>query len=136
MRWVRWSLGSLLWMIAAGCGEAGIPLASVEGTIRLDGQPVKGLFVEFQPTDGSPSIGETDEHGFYRLRFSRERWGAEIAEHTVRIMADEDGGGRGGKDRLPARYNSKSELKRDVVEGTNVLNFDLESGPVRQTAGR
>ena len=119
-----------------GCGESGPHLATVEGTILVDGKPVPGLFVEFQPEGGSPSIGETDESGFYRLRFSRERWGAEVCEHQVRIMADEDGGGRRGKDRLPAKYNAKTELKRDVVDGRNIIDFELETGRVAQAIRR
>ena len=115
-----------------GCGRAGPSLASVEGTVLVDGKPVKGLFIEFQPEGGSPSVGETDGSGHYELRFSRERWGAEIAEHTVRIMADEEGGGRAGKDRIPAKYNDRTELKREVVAGGNTIDFELESQPIKQ----
>jgi hypothetical protein len=120
-------MGWLVLLVGAGCGQSGPTLATVEGTILVDGKPMQGLFVEFQPEGGSPSIGETNEDGFYRLRFSRERWGAEVCEHTVRIMADEDGGGRNGKDRLPAKYNAKTELKREVVDGRNVIDFELDA---------
>jgi len=125
---LRLILGLLAGLWLSGCGPAGPVLATVEGTVLVDGKPVKGLFIEFQPDGGSPSIGETDESGHYVLRFSRERWGAEVTEHTVRIMADEDGGGRNGKDRLPTKYNAKSELKRDVLGGRNVFDFELETG--------
>lgn len=129
-------VGLIAVLAVVGCSDSGPRLATVEGTILVDGKPMQGLFVEFQPDGGSPSIGETDENGYYRLRFSRERWGAEVCEHRVRIMADEDGGGRNGKDRLPARYNAKSELKRDVVEGRNIIDFELETGRVAQAIRR
>lgn len=129
-------LGLAVILACVGCGPSGPPLATVEGTILVDGKPMQGLFVEFQPEGGSPSIGETDEKGFYRLRFSRERWGAEVCDHKVRIMADEDGGGRNGKDRLPAKYNAKTELQREVKAGRNVIDFDLETGRVAQSVPR
>jgi hypothetical protein len=129
-------LGLAVILACVGCGPSGPPLATVEGTILVDGKPMQGLFVEFQPEGGSPSIGETDEKGFYRLRFTRERWGAEVCDHKVRIMADEDGGGRNGKDRLPAKYNAKTELQREVKAGRNVIDFELEAGRVAQSDSR
>lgn len=129
-------LGLAVILACVGCGPSGPPLATVEGTILVDGNPMQGLFVEFQPEGGSPSIGETDEQGFYRLRFSRERWGAEVCDHKVRIMADEDGGGRNGRDRLPPKYNAKTELQREVKAGRNVIDFELETGRVAQSVRR
>lgn len=129
-------LGLAVILACVGCGPSGPPLATVEGTILVDGNPMQGLFVEFQPEGGSPSIGETDEKGFYRLRFSRERWGAEVCDHKVRIMADEDGGGRNGRDRLPTKYNAKTELQREVKAGRNVIDFELETGRVAQSVRR
>jgi hypothetical protein len=30
---------------------------------------------------------------------------------------------------IPAKYQTKSDLKVDVKDGNNTFNFDLESGP-------
>lgn len=118
----------------AGCGTASPDLAQISGTILLDRQPLKHVMVEFQPEggSGSPSIGFTDDKGRYRLRFSKERWGALPGRHTVRINYDYDP--RGDQPPppviLPPRYHVHSELKRDVVTGRHVMDFHLDSAQV------
>ncbi|MGL4551752.1 MAG: hypothetical protein ACRC33_11235, partial [Gemmataceae bacterium] len=52
---------------AAGCGR---PLASVEGTVTLDGRPLPDAEVQFLPdptqgTTGPPSSAYTDPDGRY-----------------------------------------------------------------------
>ena len=60
----------------AGCGEtacgiAGI-VATVTGTVTLDGQPLAAAMVRFQPASGgAPSAGTTDSSGRYELRHTR-----------------------------------------------------------------
>ena len=136
----------LVCLLSAGC-DTGPGLAPVEGTVTLDGTPLAGAEVEFQPTapDTRPSVGVTDASGHYELRYTMNEKGALLGEHIVRIRMGEDadpddvGGGAAPKtdeaaddeesgQRIPARYNVDSELKETVKSGSNTIDFALESG--------
>ena len=141
----------LVCLLLAGC-ETGPALAPVEGTVTLDGNPVQGAEVEFEPTGegGRPSVGITDANGHYELDYTMKEKGALLGEHIVRITTegvgdeDEDEGGEestrptdeeldegpraGSTVPIPARYNVDSELKRTVEKGKNTFDFPLESG--------
>ena len=121
----------------AGCGGGSdVDLVSVEGTVRLDGSPLPGATVEFQPTGGgSPSYGQgpTDASGRYKLMFTYDKEGAMIGEHTVRITTfqeDEDeetGESTIVEEKLPPRYNTETELTATVESGGGPYDFDLKS---------
>lgn len=123
-----WLLGAAM---IIGCGKSDVPLAYVEGTVLLDGQPLPNAIVEFQP-DGPvgkvrPSIGETGSDGKYKLRFSRDRWGAIVGDHKVLITTFSPSGDGRFKERVPATYNAATTLRRTVERKTNWLDFDLQS---------
>lgn len=134
------------WFLAAalliGCGKSDIPLAQVEGTIILDGAPLANATVEFQPADGKakgrPSIGETGPDGKYKLRFSKDQWGAAVGRHKVMITTFSPEGDGKFRDRVPAIYNSHTTLVREVEKKQNWLDFNLQSNaiPIQATAGR
>ena len=122
------TLAWLLLAAAIGCGEGGPQVAPVTGRVTLDGQPLEHADVAFQP-DGSqrPSIGRTDADGRYTLAYKRGQPGAIVGEHTVRINVSPELVAK--PPRIPARYDTQSELRVEVVPGEeNVFNFDLESG--------
>ncbi|MCA9131094.1 MAG: carboxypeptidase regulatory-like domain-containing protein [Planctomycetales bacterium] len=114
-----------------GCGSGDI--GYVEGTVKLDGQPLPNAMLEFYPQDkGGLSSGRTDANGHYELYYGREGKGAEVGEHLVQIRTAGvgDAGGDYGptsKERIPVQYNNKSELVRKVESGRNTIDFDLES---------
>lgn len=114
-----------------GCGKSDVPLAHVEGTVLLDGQPLANAIVEFQPEGPvgkvRPSIGETGPDGKYKLRFSRDRWGAVVGNHKVLITTFSPSGDGRFKERVPATYNSATTLQRTVERQSNWLDFDLQS---------
>lgn len=114
-----------------GCGKSDVPLAHVEGTVMLDGQPLANAIVEFQPEGPvgkvRPSIGETGPDGKYKLRFSRDRWGAVVGNHKVLITTFSPSGDGRFKERVPAAYNSATTLQRTVARQSNWLDFDLQS---------
>lgn len=121
-----------------GCG-GDANLGTVTGTITLDGQPVSDATVNFSPKSGSPSNGRTDSAGKYELSFSRSKKGAEIGEHTVRITTyrkanpDAETPVAAVPEKIPAKYNSKTELKKTVTSGNNTIDFPLKAdGPVVQ----
>jgi hypothetical protein len=113
-------VSAALVMTCAGCGPGGAELGSVTGRVTLDGQPVAGASIEFQPESGSPSIAITDDDGNYEMLYTRDRKGARIGTHEVTIS--------GGKNiSVPKKYARKSDLVVEVKSGSNVHNFELTS---------
>ena len=110
-----------------GCGPSPQPpLGRVSGTVTLDGAVLANATVLFTPAGrGRCSQGITDAAGRYELRYLRDIRGANIDRHTVRITtASEENGGR---ERLPPRYHSRSQLQARVAVGGNRLDFDLRT---------
>jgi hypothetical protein len=136
----------LVSLFAAGCGGSD-NLASVHGTVTLDGEPLAGAKVEFEfrgeevirgKSTGSASYGKTDAQGRYTLAYTPDKEGAPIGEHTVRITTREMKLDANGKEvlipeRLPPQYHVDSKLAREVKPGSNTIDFDLTLQP--PTAG-
>jgi hypothetical protein len=117
----------LLVVLFSGCGVGGPAVAPVSGRVTLDGRPLVNADVTFQP-DGElrASGGRTDADGRYRLMFKRGQEGALAGEHTVRIAVSREL--VSNPPRIPARYDTQSELRREVKAGEeNVFDFDLKS---------
>ena len=119
-----------------GCYQASdLPeLGNVTGVVTLDGEPLPGASVEFVPENRNPSIGLTDEQGRYTLTFHASADGALIGEHKVRIStfqsAFQDNEGTrhpAVPERVPARYNKRTELVAEVKPGEQTLDFALTS---------
>jgi len=131
---------ALVTLFIAGCGGGSdVDLAQVEGTVTLDGKPLAGVNLEFTPageSGGSPSYssGPTDANGHYKLMYTFDKPGAMVGKHTVRITTaapegedDEEDDETVIEEKLPARYNAKTELTADVQPGSNTIDFDLKS---------
>jgi hypothetical protein len=109
----------------AGCGgPTTAKLGTVHGRVTMDGKPLAHAGVRFQPQDGGhDSTGFTDADGNYRLRYIRDIMGARLGAHKVIVSTQHD---RAGKtETVPARYNTDTTLKANVVAGDQVINFDL-----------
>jgi hypothetical protein len=120
----------------SGCGPAE-GLATVVGQVKLDGAPLPDAYVQFACTGENAGIstGRTDSSGNYTLWFSRSKKGARIGQSKVQITTFDLDGTQGGVKRIPekvpAKYNVKTELTADVKEGNNTFDFDLKSeGPL------
>jgi len=123
-----------LLVAAAGCGRSSGPdTETVHGKVTLDGNPLPDAGIEFVPDAGRPSAARTDATGAYTLEYSLSQSGALQGQHTVRITT---GGERpdpatGEMKRFPelllAKYNTNSELRREITAGDNEINFELES---------
>jgi hypothetical protein len=129
-------LGAVVVFLAGSLVGCGGPenIASVSGTVTLDGTPLEGAIITFTPTgEGSPSYGRTDASGNYTLQYSREVSGAEIGKHTVSVSTHSEGDPDAEPpmpatpEKVPARYNVYSELTETVKAGSNTINFDLDS---------
>ena len=136
---------SILILTLTGCGRGDQPdLGLVTGAVTMDGAPLSGVQVMFSPDDGRPAIGMTDAQGNYSLKYIRETMGCKIGHNKVEIGLaegeEEDSQSedtesqvpekpkKKAKPRIPARYNTKTELEVDVKPGPNVFDFKLESG--------
>lgn len=137
---------SVMLLSLPGCsGQSDQPdLGQVQGTITLDGQPLSGVAVVFQPESGRPARGLTDAEGKYELTYIRQTRGAKTGLNRVEIAPSEEADeledtaadadsvspkrlARSGKPLVPARYNRRSELQADVQPGANVFDFQLTS---------
>jgi len=130
-------------VLAFGCGSG--KYAPVSGKITLNGKLLAGASVSFQPIakEGSIEAGTgsgatTDENGFYSLKVATGEKGAWVGKHRVMISQhaiddseDDARPTRGGPrqvDKIPSRYNAKTELTFDVPSGgTDKADFDLKS---------
>lgn len=135
-RWVRvlrtsgqgWFC-TLVLLLAAGCTDDGPRLAPVSGTVTMDGKPLRGVAVQFEPQveaidGGANSMGFTDASGNYSLGYPGGKKGAVVGEHKVTLAYSE---GNNGQDKIPSKYSAQSDLVRKVEPGDNEINFELTS---------
>ena len=124
---------ALLVAIAAGCSDSGPEIGSVTGLVTLDGKPLAGAQVEFQPDTGAPSYGATNNAGEYDLIYTPGKSGALVGKHTVRITTYRATGEPGSQkvvlERVPPQFNAASTLVREVKAGSNKFNFTIMSKP-------
>jgi hypothetical protein len=125
--------------LLAGCSSspqmdyAKAGLVRVGGIVKLGGAPLANALVTFEnPENGTFSFGRTDDSGRYTLMFDSVQPGVTKGRKTVRIKTsgaigedDPDARAGGGKERLPACYNSDSKLTVDVSGPSDAVDFDL-----------
>ncbi len=113
----------------AGCSGPGFETAEVEGVVKVKGQPMGGLFLQFLPEKGPTSIGETDDEGRFRLQYRDPKTntmkdGAVVGRHRVVVMdakrPDVPQGETPKPGRIPDKYS-------DMVNSP--LNQEIRSGP-------
>jgi hypothetical protein len=126
------ALVAIVCFFLAGCSGGGPPLGKVSGTVTLDGQPLEGAAVQFDPGNVRPASGTTDSQGRYELVFTSESKGAVLGTNTVRIYpktSDEAGDNLPASEivEIPAKYNTESTLTAEVKEGDNTFDFALTS---------
>lgn len=118
----------------AGCGREGPETADVTGTVTLDGTPVEGAIVGFQPAQGIPATATTDASGRFSLK-------AVVGQNAVTVIKSETIGGAAPQDSeatagdvetrslLPIKYSTTqgSGLSFDVQPGMAPVTIDLKS---------
>jgi len=134
-------ISTIVGVAAGGCSTSKI--APVSGRVTLDGKPLAGVHVGFQPiakpgdmNPGSGSYAITDQAGNYTLLLVHgEQPGAMIGQHRVEITAKSEYAANIDPVRrpppkvfIPARYNQDSDLTCEVpAGGSAAANFDLKS---------
>ena len=116
---------------------------AVTGTITLDGQPLGDGAIRLERPAlyaAGKAVGATVRHGSFAI--SRDQ-GPTPGTYRVRIYSSSgveapsaagqtDGYQRPMAERLPAIYNTNSELRVDVTaEGPNRFRFELHAAPDR-----
>ncbi len=135
--------------LASGCGQSPPP-ATVEGTLRLNGEPLDNCLITFLPEpDQEPvrphSTGVTDRRGYYRLRLADQREGASVGRHRVIVQDLSVSMGVRRRDhgtvdqktdqavlkarpsRVPARHRTPATtpLKQETSPGPQVIGLDV-----------
>ncbi|EAQ79019.1 hypothetical protein [Blastopirellula marina] len=113
-----------------GCQQQqGPDLATVTGAVMLDGEPLDGATVQFQPKTGRPSYGSTDQAGKYSMKYTLERSGVSLGETvvTIRTRIEDEHGKVMRKEMLPKKYHDQTVLTAVVEDKANVIDFDLQS---------
>lgn len=125
--------------LVAGCSTgpkmdyAKAGLVQVGGVVKVGGTPLADALVIFEnPENGTFSFARTDATGRYALMFDSVQPGVTKGRKTVRIKTagsfgegDPDARSAGGKELLPACYNSASKLVVEVTGPSSDVNFDL-----------
>lgn len=139
--------GFAIFSAMAGCSSE-YPVAPVSGRITMDGQPLAGANVLFQPyhptgnaqvqLEGGRGMGSyavTDDDGRFALKLlENDRTGAAVGHHRVQISiaiddpADDAGPGAMAN-KVPERYwGPDTELTIEVPSaGSTEANFELTS---------
>jgi hypothetical protein len=133
-------LAGLAAVAAAGCSGQKLRdgFAEVHGTVTLDKAPLADAQVEIVTEKGT-SYGRTDSSGRYVAEYSRSLKGAAAGPATVKIRTsivypgedtsalkvDPKTGDFKKEEKLPAKYNTKSELKIEIKENGGPYDFDL-----------
>jgi len=127
-----------------GCNKPD-PLGDVVGVVRLDGQPLTHVLIQFLPepdrrTTGPQSRAASDPQGHYRLRCDDQRDGAVTGWHRVILedMAIYDAPRReelpakvGPPVRVPSVYRSANTtpLRFEVKPGLQTIDLELRRQP-------
>ncbi len=115
--------------LLTGCGSGDV--ASVSGTVKYDGQPLKGATIEFHPVEGGRyGTATTDDNGYYSLMYKANQYGTKVGKNKVKIYysprEDENGNEIPPKIVIPPKYNSETTLIEEVPRGGKTINFDLQ----------
>jgi len=137
----------LLTALLAGCGGGGPSdtpdIGEVSGTVTVDGQPGAGLMVTFQPESGRPSMGTTNDSGYYELQYTADAMGAKVGKGYISISTPQDTGEGYGEaddsgegyaeteDPIPAKYNVEAtdnpEMQVEIKPDGNTFDFDIKT---------
>ena len=114
--------------VLPGCGSDDRPeIGQVYGVVTVDGEPAAGLGVLFSQRGFRSSSGFTNEKGEYELRYIKDTMGAAVGSHKVRIEYVSQEGKGPRRERLPEKFNRKTQLTAEVEGGHNEINFNLET---------
>ncbi|PQO29026.1 carboxypeptidase-like regulatory domain-containing protein [Blastopirellula marina] len=122
--------------LCLGC-YADSKLSAVGGAITLDGRPLPGATVTFQPlpeTMGQTAMGRTDAAGRYWLKVRNKKeiapGGYRVEVKVINEVTNKEGMVVGVKEdpklKIDRRFNDQTTLRANVESGAvNEFNFDV-----------
>jgi len=112
-----------------GCSSNGGATEVVTGTVTFtDGTPVSGGTIVFADTKkNSSSVGYIQQDGTYTLGTFGESDGAPMGSYKVTVIGSSD---YGESSPISSKFGNQDQtpLKAEVVDGENVLDFQVEKG--------
>lgn len=128
--WAPAALALALAVTCTGCGSNDVELASVSGRVTLDGQPVQGVFVIFQPRGRKPSYAMLDADGRFALQYNVEYAGAVLGKQEVflRVPGSDELGELPPDVKAPTKVPDKFTRVFETVEvkrGKNDFHLEL-----------
>ncbi|WP_040352880.1 hypothetical protein [Blastopirellula marina] len=126
---ILWIVPGILLLCSTGCwkGDTG----TVEGTLKVDGEPLGGFLIYFASKDGNgEAMGGVIGDGSYKLTYGRGDDQIPVGEYRVYVQATEfiDNVSM-PKVKLERQYTDPYEasLVKTIDYGHNVIDLDLVS---------
>ena len=114
-----------------GCGDEGVKrpeLGLVNGSVTLDGKPLSGVAIGFQPVHGGHAATATvDDEGNYELVYDDKVMGATVGPNIVSIVYPTGETGPKVPQKYSVRASASEKVKVTVEPGKNAFDFALES---------
>src|SRR5947209_8260675 len=134
MRWPTLAITIPALVLAAPLGGCSSQPPAVSGEVTLDGQPLADGAITYVPVDQqTPNVEVKIQDGKYSARVP-------VGRYKVRINAAKAPGERRIKydapgpppvaayaERIPERYNAKTELQTDIEPGDNKRDWPVTS---------
>ena len=119
--------------LIAGCGPSESKRNPVTGTVTWKGQPVKSGTINFRSADGKHVATGTIVDGKYEIPkvsgLPAGKYQVAISYPDPKVPAprpdEPPGESQEVREMLPAKYTDGSELKADIKDGPNQVNYDL-----------
>jgi hypothetical protein len=103
---------------------------SVSGTVTYDGEPIPEGYIAFVPEGPGRGGGGQITNGNYQVRAQAGKNRVEITASKKMPLPRDRTGMYGEKEEvrqyIPARYNTKTELKADITRSAP-LDYELKS---------
>jgi hypothetical protein len=113
-------------LTVVGCNQ-GPKLVKVSGQVLIDGEPVKGGFIQVVPKDERAATGKIGEDGRFTLTTYQEGDGVVLGTHDVAVMATRQLSPTRTEHLVPPKYaNPATSGVTTTIDGsTNDLKIEL-----------
>lgn len=119
-------------VLMLGCAGEPFKTGEVTGRVTLEGKPVEGIVVRFEPRQPPNAkkvppvaFGITDADGRYRaVRMGKRKFGAIVGLNQVRINVPE-----GNTAKIHPRYEADRAFWAEIAPGANVFDLELVDDP-------
>lgn len=123
----------VLLALLGGCNQ-GPDVVEVQGTMTRKGKPLPGFAVTFQPADGRPSVGQTDQNGRFEMGYTFREKGVLRGKHKVFVLyvpvetSYDNKGAPAELREITAKYGSYevTPIEVDITGPTKDLKLELD----------